>query len=349
MTRILTDNLEDFGIANRNWQGIPSMDMASDGTLYASWYSGGTGEGSENYVIMHRSDDNGRTFSDPIAAVAPDGNIRAYDPAVFTDPDGNLRWYWAQSYGMYDGRCGVWQSILGSEGFEKPERICNGIMMNKPTVLSGGRWLVPAALWNMDPYFKFGKGRMEIEHEVHPGCYAVASDDNGETFYEAGLVKNTAPSPDEHMIVEKKDGFLWMLVRTKYGIGESYSNDNGETWSELKPSSIPSPVSRFFIRRMPSGRLLLINHYEFTGRNNLTALLSDDDGATWPYKLLLDEREHVSYPDAAIHPDGTINIIYDRDRYGVSEILTACITEEEILASKLQNPASYLKNVISSR
>ena len=41
----------------------------------------------------------------------------------------------------------------------------------------------------------------------------------------------------------------------------------------------------------------MINHKDFTGRNNLTAFLSEDGGKTWPYTLLLDARSGVSYPD----------------------------------------------------
>ena len=36
---------------------------------------------------------------------------------------------------------------------------------------------------------------------------------------------------DEHMIVQKKDGTLWMLVRTFDGLGESFSSDGGFTWT----------------------------------------------------------------------------------------------------------------------
>lgn len=100
---------------------------------------------------------------------------------------------------------------------------------------------------------------------------------------------------------------------------------------------------------MPSGRLLLINHCDFTGRNNLYALLSEDDGITWPYKLLLDERDKISYPDAAINTNSDMCIIYDRDRNGAGEILTAYITESEILEGNISNENSYLKNVVSSR
>lgn len=356
MSQIKYDNLETFGIGNRKWQGIPSIDISRDGLLYASWYSGGEGEGPNNYVMMHKSADGGRTFTSPVAVINPDGHTRAYDPAVFTDPSGLVRWYWAESYGMYDGRCGVWESILGTEGFMEPRRVSDGIMMNKPTILKSGNWILPVSLWSMEPYFRRADGPVKVDNRVAPGSYAILSTDNGESFEISGRVDPDEPSCDEHMIVEKDNGVLWMLIRVKYGIAESFSHDGGYTWTKAGPSKLESPVSRFFIRRMPSGRLLLINHFNFKDmdtlqarRNNLCAMLSEDDGQTWPYKIILDERDKVSYPDAAISENGIINIIYDRDRYGVSEILTAQIAEGDIIAGELKHPSSYLKNVISSR
>ena len=121
------------------------------------------------------------------------------------------------------------------------------------------------------------------------------------------------------MIVEKQDGRLWLLARTNYGIGESFSEDQGKTWPELTPSPIAHTSARFFIRRLQSGALLLVKHgpiAEKTGRSHLTAFLSEDDGATWPHSLLLDEREGVSYPDgfSAVSP----YIIHDFDRAGTA-------------------------------
>ncbi len=353
---IQKDNLERYQINHRSWQGIPSMDIDQNGTLYATWYSGGSGEGTENYVILQKSSDNGRSFNFPLAVVSPVGTTRAYDPSLFTDPSGNVHWFWAESNGMYDGRCGVWDCIINKESFTEPRRICDGIMMNKPTILSNGDWLLPVSLWDMNPYLK-KPGDIEVDKSgFKAGSYAIISNDNGLTYIIQGMAHPDQPSCDEHMIIEKNNGSLWMLIRVKYGIAESFSFDTGKTWSFTKPSSIASPVSRFFIRRMPSGRLLLINHHNFIDnenlhlrRNNLTAMLSDDDGKTWPHKLLLDERNAVSYPDAAIKPNGEINIIYDRDRYGASEILTARVTENEIISGAISSPESYLKNVISSR
>lgn len=348
MSIFKTENLSEYFINNRKWQGIPSIDIDAAGTLYAAWYSGGNGEGTDNYVIIHKSTDSGKSFSKPIAVIAPPGDIRAYDPVVFTDSSGNVRFYWAQSLGMYDGVCGVWEVALSHGKFSKPRRLCDGIMMNKPTILKNGKWLLPSSLWSMPPYFKSGE-TIEPKVKINPGSYVVASDDGGQTFYPLGMAIPDAPSCDEHMIVEKIDGSLWMLIRVDYGIAESFSYDGGKTWTESKPSLLKSPVSRFHIRRMSSGRLLLVNHYGFMGRNNLYALLSEDDGITWPYKLLLDERDNISYPDAAINTNGDMCIIYDRDRNGAGEILTACITESEILEGNISSENSYLKNVVSSR
>lgn len=79
----------------------------------------------------------------------------------------------------------------------------------------------------------------------------------------------------------------------------------------------------------------------------MTAMLSDDDGLTWPHKLLLDERNGVSYPDAMETEDGFMYVTYDYLRFGPDrEILMAKITEDDILTGKLVNNDSYMKKVI---
>ena len=106
-----------------------------------------------------------------------------------------------------------------------------------------------------------------------------------------------------------------LLIRTSSGVlWKSYSQDKGRTWSEGQATKIASPGSRFFIRRLTSGNLLLVNHYNFKGRSHLTARISNDDGATWNEGLLLDERSNISYPDGVEDRGGLIWITYDRDR-----------------------------------
>ena len=103
---------------------------------------------------------------------------------------------------------------------------------------------------------------------------------------------------------------------------------------------------------------MLINHWNYIGRSHLTAMISENEGKTWPYKLLLDDRQSVSYPDAVEAPDGNIYIVYDRERgcflhsladaYACArEILTARITEADILAGTLVSDGSYRQRVVS--
>ena len=114
-----------------------------------------------------------------------------------------------------------------------------------------------------------------------------------------------------------------------------------------KRTRISNPGSRFFIRRLTSGNLLLINHYKFKGRSHLYAQLSTNDGQKWNEGLLLDERSGVSYPDGVQDKDGLIWITYDRDRQGDGEILLAKFKEEDVLAGKNVSGAVTLKQTIN--
>jgi hypothetical protein len=221
-----------------------------------------------------------------------------------------------------------------------PRRLCDGIMMNKPTVLSTGEWVLPAAVWNVstaritDPAARHDPGD-------DTGTNLVVSTDRGATWSRRGQARVPERTFDESMLVERKDGSLWLLVRTKYGIGESVSTDHGRTWSPGQPSAIPHVNSRFHIRRLKSGRLLLVRHDPPAGstrRSHLKAFLSEDDGKTWKGGLLLDERVGVSYPDAIEAPDGTIDVIYDFDRKGARQILLAAFTEADVLAGMGTSP-----------
>lgn len=95
-------------------------------------------------------------------------------------------------------------------------------MMNKPTVLADGTWALPAAIWGD----AIGGGKVQDRLASQCGANMVVSTDNGQTFsYRGGLVA----VPHRCFVVELKDGRLWILVRTFYGIGQSFSLDQGRT------------------------------------------------------------------------------------------------------------------------
>lgn len=349
------EELKQFGTRKRLWQGIPSIERTVSGRLFAAFYSGGITEQAGNFVVLIRSDDDGATWTEPITVVCRQKPFRCYDQCLWIDPLKRLWLIWSvePEHAVYAVIC------------EKPEAdtlewgeqfiIGHDIMLNKPTVLSTGEWLFPLAVWDKKLVV------LSPSKTKDTGAYVYRTVDNGRTFQKLGCPEIVARGFDEHMVVELTNGSLMMLTRTAYGISKSFSYDGGITWTHAQDSWLGGPNSRFHIRRLASGRLLLVNHYQFTGRNNLTAFLSDDDGKTWPYRLLLDERDNVSYPDMAQAQDGALYIIYDRERgaaydgrtsfertrQDAREILMAKICENDIIAGKLVTPGSELKRLVN--
>lgn len=346
--------LRQFYKDQRIWQGIPSVEVTKNGRIFITFYSGGTREEIGNYAMVVKSDD-GKTFTEPIAASYCNGH-RCYDPCLWIDPLGRLWFTWSVCpddalYGVICDDPDADELIWGEEF-----KIGHDIMMNKPIVLSSGEWLFPLAVWDhgvrsLPPQFD--------SKTPEKGSFVYKTSDNGKTFVKLGGADVKKRSFDEHMVLELRDGRLWMLVRTYYGIGQSFSCDRGKTWSEDSDSALGGPSSRFHICRLKSGRILLINHVDFTKRNNLTALLSEDDGKTWCAKLLLDDRSGVSYPDVKEAEDGYIYITYDRNRGAFKktladalscerEILLSRVTEQDILQGQITDTGSYLGRIVSS-
>lgn len=341
--RINTAPGPEYADNTRLFQGIPGIARARNGRLWALWYAGGPDEPTEgpgNYVVLVTSGDDGRTWSAPKLVIDPPGPVRAYDATLWHDPDGRMWLFWSQSYEKWDGRSGVWaivtkESNSESPKWSEPRRLSDGIMMNKPTVTSWGEWLMPASVWERKAT---GNIPAALRHDLgaRKGANVMVSRDKGRTWSYRGQVIVPERVFDEHMIVERRDRSLWMLVRAAYGIGESTSTDHGAKWEPGRKSGIPHVNSRFFVRRLKSGKLLLVTHEppDQKTRSHLIAHLSSDDGKTWTGGLTIDERKGVSYPDGVQAPDGTIYLIYDYSRRDDRQIFMASFTEDDVAAGQ---------------
>ncbi|EON79249.1 hypothetical protein ADIS_0254 [Lunatimonas lonarensis] len=242
------DIARQHAVETRKFSGISSLAVSPKGRLWAVWYAGITpGEDLNNYVVLATSGDLGKSWEE-VLVIDPDGPgpVRAYDPEIWLAPDGKIRVFWAQASARTGGTwalvtegtaAGVWAlEIEDPEAplsvWGEPKRLADGVMMCKPLVLSTGEWVLPVSFWKMEKE----NARM------------VVSSDDGQSWHVRGgaSVPDDVRAYDEHMIVERKDRSLWMLIRTKYGIGESTSMDRGVTWTPVVPSGIQHPSSRFF-------------------------------------------------------------------------------------------------------
>lgn len=323
------------------------IERTPKGRLWVGWFGGD--DSRDAYILLAKSDDDGRTWSDPLFMVDPEPSPnglrqRALVGNLWTDPQGRLWMFFDKSLRFFDGRAGVWATVCENPDdarptWSEPKRVAHGATLNKPTVLANGDWLLPVSLWQREYMRADFPAKDELFRELDPDRMAnvYVSKDQGGSWERRGGVLAVQRQFDEQMILERRDGSLLMFLRTDYGIAETESFDQGRSWTAPARSTLEHVSARIFVRRLASGRVLLVKHGELhrkpAARSHLTAYLSDDDGATWRGGLLLDERVGVSYPDGFQAPDGRIVVAYDRLRTD-GEILMAVFTEDDVLAGR---------------
>ena len=337
----------EFQDEARSGAMIIGMDRTAKGRIWGCWT--GTGDKPDGYFLLATSDDDGATWSKPRVAVgarmeAAQKVSGALVGNLWTDPKGRLWLFFDQQLGDPQKRITNWfmrcdDPDAAEPVWSTPVMFAEGCTLNKPTVLKDGSWLLPVSDWHQKT------------------CRVFASTDEGASWKQRGSLQFPDWEFDEHMMVELKSGagvppaaktnpgetpgpHLWMLARTKGQPHESFSKDGGKTWSTPKQAATVQNVNaRFFLRRLKSGRILLVKNgspaERLQKRTHMSAWLSDDEGQTWKGGLLLDERNAVSYPDGFEAPDGLIHILYDWNRHTDAEILMAKFREEDVLAGKI--------------
>ncbi|GEM_PF-46045 len=331
----------------RIYQGCATLACTRGDRLYAGWYAGGTLEPHmDNYNLLVYSDDGGETWSEPLIVIpsSRELNIHALDIQLFCDPDGALHLCWVQNnvrnapatlpkssafqpLAVVDGTLfsdfqhSEWQIICADPDaaepvFSAPQFMFHGFMRCKPLFMKNGT--VWAGNYN------------QLENRI---CYSLSTD-GMRTWQQITGPEKKKTVFDEAMVYEQMDGTLRMLIRSGTGyLTQCYSTDGGYTFGEVTLSDIVSADTRFFISRLPSGRLLLIVNDHPTVRCRMTVMLSEDDGKTWPYRSLIDERWATSYPDVCLRGE-QICLLYDRERVGACEMLFSAFTEQDVLLGR---------------
>ncbi len=337
---------ETYKEKDRKWLGLPTIAKTAGGRLWCAFQTGDVKEGSEgvnNYDVMYYSDDNGQTWSKEYAIFdVADHSIRLTDPRLFIDNFGTL---WLVL--IRGGAKGTYAIKMVNPDCENPSKNLqletpiwwlNYPPAHRPTILSNGRWITPV------------EGGVKNQHTY------ICNPDVANGVYVWRDVTQTAAATaypsnkpfGEAQVIELKDGSLMMLSRLPQNSGNgleiSYSDDFGVNWTPYQAGHdlpLAGPSSKFHIQRLKSGNILLLNHDSLTARHNVTAWLSEDDGKTWPYKILLDDRKidgfwGVSYPESAFEQgeNGEIYIVYDAGRYTQKEIRLCILTEQDIKAGE---------------
>lgn len=331
--------------SNRKFQGVPSI--ARSGSRYwMAWWAdkNSIGENHGNFFVIGYSDDNCKTFTQSHTLMYPaNNNHKLLDPMLWKNPESGEVWLFFSSMSkpgqIEDGLYGCWCTVLENpnapRGFSwsLPVKYRNIGDPRRP-IRIGGKWMQC-----VDVY------RVTIQ-PIYPetaGCEFVEFDPRTKSTVNIG---HNTPNNNgayggyfETELIQRMDGSLMSTTRGASSVAgilwRSFSYDGGKTWSAQEAYTALGTVgsSRTWLGRLPSGRLLIVYNAS-TNRKALTIKLSEDDGETWPYSVVLegaDSPQTVSYPIVAFDGDD-IYTIYDYGRDVANEIRVTTVKETEIVA-----------------
>ncbi|MCB1061894.1 MAG: exo-alpha-sialidase, partial [Verrucomicrobiae bacterium] len=221
-----------------------------------------------------------------------------------------------------------WGEVVVSNDFGRsfgdrrrlPEEI-HGPVRGKPYLLADGSLLCPSSTEHNSDWRFHMERLIDLEHP-----------ELGRSW------QRFEPETQPYQVIQptllhQKDGSLHAMFRSKNErIIESYSKDNGRTWTELSESKLPNNNSGIEALTLADGRhLLLYNHIggnrkdakDGWGTRNVLNLAISDDGKTWKAAAIVEKEEkgEFSYPAMIQTSDGLIHMTYTWMRKKVKHVV----------------------------
>ncbi len=338
----------DPRIRERHWQAIPSVAANRDGSIvYMAWNAGGRDEEMGNYITISASENRGDTWNHDVMVIYPKNpqNTRILDPVLWRNDTDEIYIKFTVTMSDYGDQIDPMTSShqmkiywSGDEmKFNSPEFLTYGLMVNPPARIKGkDMTLYPICRCSMNHLNK-----MRYKENPEKGTYAYSLKDGKFRLYSVlPEVDYSLYDFEEHQFLslDESGKELMCISRFRNGTNKCFSHDYGRTWSNFEPMPEigPSTSSRACIFRLNSGKVMLIyNNAE--DRSMMTVAISEDNGKTWPFNTVIDERPLTSYPAASQSEDGTIFVAYDRDRYNDMDIYFLRFCENDIIHNKTEN------------
>jgi len=326
---------------------IPSLLVTKSGTLLA--FAEGRQrpkDQAENDIILKRSTDGGRTWSE-LRVLHDDGANSLNNPTAVQERESGRIFLW---YQRIPGHLKEHSKEIAT-GLEGPDIYRNFILTSDD---DGAKWSAPTDVTSATKRSErastiaSGPGLgIQLTRGAHNGRllipfnegpygiwqnYAVFSDDAGKTWrYGADVPGAMVPDGkggersqiNEVQFAELSDGSIRLDSRQFAGAKvrrTAISRDDGETWSSVAelpeltdPSCMAGLLRYSFDDAAGHGRLLHTGP-DSTKRERGTIWMSLDDGATWPIKRLL-WPGGFAYSVPARLNDGTVGVLFEADDY----------------------------------
>lgn len=288
--------------------------------LIAAWF-GGTREGHRDVNIYTSTYRDGK-WSEPVLAADGfvDGNTRyaCYNPVLHFAENGELLLFYKIGPRVVDWTGWMKRSTDYGVTWSKAEKLPDGILgpIRNQAYEADGLLICPSSTehdgWKV--HFEFTK-------------------DNGRTWTKGPDLNDCNPITGIQPTILRHDAkTLQALTRSQNRtINETWSYDNGRTWSPLKQTDMPNNNSGIDGITLKDGRHLLVyNNVKppasakegWGGRSPLNVAISKD-GKNWEPLVTLENepKAEFSYPYVIQTKDGLVHITYTWKRKKVKHVI----------------------------
>lgn len=289
-----------------------------NGKIMAAWF-GGKHEGSKDVAIWSAVK-NGKTWSQPIEIANGIQNdpsrLACWNPVLFKAKNGTLFLHYKVGLNPRTWWAEYKTSVNNGKTWSKAQKLPKdflGPIKNKPIQLANGTILYPSSTESLD----------EKTWHIH----IEKSDAHGKNWTKIKINCDTFGVIQPSILVYPK-GKLQLLCRSRQNvIVESWSTDGGETWSKLKPTSLPNPNSGSDVVTLQDGRQLLVYNPLTAGKNwwegrSVLKLAISTDGEKWQdiYTIENHQNGEYSYPAIIQDQNGNVHISYTAVRKNITYI-----------------------------
>ena len=292
---------------------------------------------SHCYLVAQYSDDNGRTWSDPVtvAGTAETGGDYGHgDASIVTNRDngdiiGIMTSAGTYGHGFFAGTAAEpprWKTIVSHDGgvtWEVPVDHTDdlfGANCDNPDTKTwkSGFSGSGAALQKRDGTLVSSFVNRQADNSQH--FYFFMSKDGGKNWYVSGT--SGTSSADEPKTLERNNGDLAISVRAGGYNFHNYTSDDGATWHLPSQTRFTSGISgnacdgEYMVWcSTVEGNLwnIALQTLPNSGsRQNVSIALSTDEGATFGTPKTICPRGSA-YSAAVVLPDGTLGVYYEEN------------------------------------
>lgn len=321
----------DYG--SKNYR-IPAICTLNDGTLLVVNDRRKYNEGDlpqDIDIVFRRSEDNGRTWSEPEFLIQGQGYKKGYgDPALVVCENGDvlcafcgLNGFW-QSTEADPQKIYVCRSTDGGKSWQAPVDITPVIWGSQAEVAECRNYKGAFIASGNGLRLKRGehKGRILFvaascrKSENVPDNFVVYSDDNGQSWHVSECAYRAG---DEAKVMELTDGKVLMSIRQNGARGYNVSEDGGEHWGtqgrwpEMTTNACNGDMLRLSaVDEGGEKNILLHSIPNSMEREKVSVFVSYDEGKTWQDPVLLCSGLSV-YSSLTLQRDGTIGAYIEKN------------------------------------